>query len=259
MKITLAQIKANPGNKKKNITKICEILDRTFGELVIYPELVLTGYLQNEKIYELAECIESDCIKYLCEVAESKKKNIIFGMPEYDNKLKLYYNSAMLITKSGKIHVYRKNYLPNFSVFNEKYFFTESYEKPVFQLNDCRIGIEICYDIFFPEISKHYALSGAELIICISASPQISKNLFELMIPARAVETTTYFVYVNNVGKQKKLTFWGGSCVASPDGKIIAKCKYYNEDIVEIDLNFEDLKYARINRPVLKDTIRISH
>jgi predicted amidohydrolase len=98
------------------------------------------------------------------------------------------------------------------------------------------------------------AHGGADLIINISASPTTSRPLFHRMLPARAIETTCFYAYSNNIGTQGSLTFAGESLVVDPRGKTIAEIPSFEEGVIVCELTFEDLERFRDARPVLRDS-----
>jgi predicted amidohydrolase len=217
--------------------------------------MFLTGYRIRDKILELAEPLTG---KYVTELAKAAKKNkcaLIFGMPERDSEMRgRIYNSAVFIDKQGNIDAYRKFYLVNFGPFEDKRYFHEGNKLPLFQVDDTKLGIIICFDIFFPELAKSYALRGADLIVCISASPTTTRKFFELMIPARAVESTVFFAYSNLIGPEKNMTYWGGNTVVSGRADVLVKGKYIEEDDLETEIDPKDLEFVRANRPTLRDS-----
>ena len=227
MKLSLPQKFHKYYEKDNNFEIIRNKLDGTDADLMIFPELFLTGYSIRDKINELAEPIDSH---YVQELANSAKKNdcaLIFGMPERDSEQRgRVYNTAVFIDKTGSVNSYRKFQLVNFGPFEEKRYFHEGNSLPIFHVDDTRLGIIICYDIYFPELAKAYALRGVDLIVCISAAPNITKQFFETVIPARAVESTIFFAYSNLIGTEKNMVFWGGNTVVSGRGEQIVKGKY---------------------------------
>jgi predicted amidohydrolase len=96
-------------------------------------------------------------------------------------------------------------------------------------------------------------LKGGQLIVCISASPAVRKEYFEILTAARAIENTAYLAYVNLVGVEEGLQFWGGSRLVSPTGKVLAKAKYDEPDLVLCDVDFGDLRPAEAFIPTLRD------
>ena len=254
-RVAIAQWKALLSDKEKNIEAMIKGIEeaRKIGaELLIFPELFLTGYNIRNDVFKLAESIPGESTERLRKAVEDAGMNLIFGMPERENER--VYNSAVLITASGDVRRYRKTMIPNFGPFEEGIYYTPGNELPVFDTELGKIGIEICYDLFYPEISKAFAGKGAEIIVNISGSPSISRALFERTLPARAIETGTYVLYSNNVGTQLGFVFWGGSRVLNPRGEIIAIGEPYEEGMVTAELKSDDLRLIRQYRPVFRDT-----
>ena len=254
MKIALISMRPKIADKTNNIKKIQQYIEKNNADMYIFGEITLTGYRCKDELRDLAEPINGPSIKKLMDVAKKHKKYIIFGMPLADPEIKgLIHNAAILIHPNGKVDSYEKWFLPTFGPFEEKLFFDEGQRLPVFETIFGKIGILICYDIYFPELAKAYSLQGADIIFCISASPSITRQYFETLLPARAIENTTFFIYTNIVGTQEDLVFWGGSQAYDPLGKQIIKAPYFEESIVTCELDMNILKTARANRPVIRD------
>jgi predicted amidohydrolase len=107
--------------------------------------------------------------------------------------------------------------------------------------------------VFFPEITRLLRLKGSQLIICISASPGVRRTFFETLTVARAIENTAFLVYVNLVGVENGLQFWGGSRIVAPNGKITSQAKYDEEDLVIGKIDYADLKQTETFVPTLRD------
>ena len=175
-------------------------------------------------------------------------------MPEMSKKAEsVIYNTAVLVGPEGYIGKYRKMHLPTHSVFEEKRYFRQGYETPVFETQIGRIGLMICYDVFFPEVSRALKLNGAQLIVCISASPAVRRKFFEILTAARAIENNVFLAYVNLVGIEDGLQFWGGSRIISPSGSIIAKAKYDEEDLVVGEIDLKDVRHVAAFVPTIRD------
>jgi predicted amidohydrolase len=144
-------------------------------------------------------------------------------------------------------------YLPTHSVFEEKRYFRPGYEVATFQTDIGNIGLSICYDVFFPEVYRLTRLKGAQLMVCISASPAVRRSYFEILTSARALENTAFLAYVNLAGVEDGLQFWGGSRLVCPTGDVVAKAKYDVEDFVVCDVDFSDLRSAETFIPTLRD------
>jgi len=257
IKIALAQISCKRADKKENLKKIENFVEKAknqSADLVVFPELSLTGYVVRDQIYELAETIPGPSTQVIEKIAEKTQTYIVFGMPELSEKTQAtIYNTAVLVGPKGYIGKYRKMYLPTHSVFEEKRYFRPGYQAAAFDTEIGKIGLIICYDIFFPEVSRLTRLKGAQLIVCISASPAVRKTFFEILTAARAIENTAFLAYVNLVGIENGLQFWGGSRLIAPNGKVLVKAKYDEEDLVMCDVNYSDIKPIETFVPTLKD------
>jgi predicted amidohydrolase len=255
--VALAQISCKPGDKQGNLKKIEKMALRAHKEgadLLIMPELSLTGYVVRDQIYELAEQIPGESTRRIQKIANNTDLHIIFGMPELSkNAQATIYNAAVLVNPNGVVGKYRKMYLPTHSVFEEKRYFRPGYQPAVFSTNLGKIGLIICYDIFFPEVTRLARLGGAQLIVCISASPGVRRAFFEVLTTARAMENTAYLAFVNLSGIEDGLQFWGGSRLIGPNGKILVQAKYDEEDFVLHEVDYADLKSVEPFVPTLKD------
>jgi len=241
-------------DKKANIQTIEKYIKKTKADLYVFGELTLTGYRLKDELRNISEPVDGPSIKQISKIAEKNKCYIVFGFPKKDKDIKgLIYNSAALINPDGKVDIYDKWFLPTFGPFIEKLYFDEGEKLPVFSTKHGKIGLLICYDIYFPELCKAYSLQGADIIICISASPSTTRKYFEKLLPARAIENTTFMIYTNIVGLQEDLTCWGGSQAYDPLGNLLTKAPYYKESIVSFEIDVNQIKIARANRPVMRD------
>jgi predicted amidohydrolase len=176
-------------------------------------------------------------------------------MPERDPERNgIIYNSALVVSPETEPETYRKMVLANFGPFEEDLYFARGDKMPMFDTPVGRMGIEICFDIFFPEISKLYALEGADIILCISASPSVTREYFEKLLPARAIENTIFLAYANLVGTEQNMTFWGGSQLIGPRGNLKAGGKPFVEGIVKAEVDLSELEVARQFRPTIRET-----
>lgn len=257
IKLALAQLSCRRENKEENLRKIEKLTHKAKeqgADLVIFPELSLTGYVVRDQFYELAETIPGPTVEKVEALAKNTSMYVIFGMPELSDKTQAtVFNTAVFVGPKGLIGKYRKMYLPTHSVFEEKRYFRPGYQTAAFQTDLGNIGLCICYDIFFPELLRLTRLKGAQLIVCISASPAVRRSYFEVLTSARAIENTAFVAYVNLAGIQDGLQFWGGSRLVSPTGDVLAKAKYDEEDFVMCEVDYRDLRTAETFIPTLKD------
>ena len=239
MKLALYQFSPVYGDCKKNSETIINISDSVAADIIVFPELAISGYFFTDKIQSKAMAEEYNKLKVYEElslVAKAQNKIIIFGFPELaEDKI---FNSAQLIFPNKDYNrVYRKSHL----FYKEKYafdagdsgFFTVNY--PEFDIN---IGTMICYDWRFPESARTLALQGADLIVCPS---NLVTNIWTKVMPARAIENKVYLAVANRVGTEKEngevLDFNGLSAVYSYNGDEMAMASSNNEEILitEID------------------------
>lgn len=254
MNVSIVSMRPKISEKQANISIMETYIDQSPSDLIIFGEMTLTGYPCKDELQSLAEPLDGPSIRQLKQKAKKKKKHIIFGMPLLDQDITgLIHNAAILIQPNGTVNTYNKWFLPTFGPFEEKLFFDQGETLPLFKTDIGKIGMCICYDIYFPEITKAYSLQGAEIIVCISASPSVTRSYFETILPARAIENTTFVLYANIVGNQENLVFWGGSQAFDPLGNKIVKAPYFKESIISFDIDRALIQQARANRPVIRD------
>lgn len=262
MTFSVALVQARPalGDVKANAARVVEALRREReAELVVFPELFLTGYaLRDGHAVEALDVEASPVVRDLAEACRSTGKTLVVGAPVRAATRGLVHNSALLFTPEGLAGRYDKVYLPTFSLFEEDHFFQEGSRLPVFDVTlggeRVRLGLTICYDLFFPEVTKTLARKGADVLVCASASPTPSRRFFEPLFPARAIESTCHLLYTNLVGAQDAAFFWGGAQAWGPRGDLLGRAAYDDEDTLRVSVDMADVAEARRRRPVLRDT-----
>jgi len=256
--IALAQVSSRVGDKEHNIKTIKKKIQqakRKGANLIIFPELVLTGYVCRDLVYELAEPIpKGPSIRKITDITRRENVHVILGMIEQSEKAgAVLHNSAVLVGPKGFIGKYQKMHLPTHSVFEEKRYFRPGYQTPVYETSIGKLGMTICYDIYFPEIARVMKLKGAQLIACISASPSMRRGFFEVLTAARAIENTVFLAFTNLVGIENGLQFWGGSRLIAPSGSIITQAKYDEEDLVLAKIDYSNMKRVEAFVPTIRD------
>jgi predicted amidohydrolase len=256
--VALAQISCKIGDKEHNLDVMKRNIKQAKNQganLIVFPEFALTGCVCRDTYYELAEPVpKGESICRLEEIAKKEAIHVVFGALERSDKAHAtLYNTAVLLGPNGFIGKYQKMHLPTHSVFEEKRYFRLGYQTPVFETEIGKLGLIICYDVFFPEITRLLRLKGSQLVICISASPGVRRRFFETLISARAIENTAFLVYVNLVGVENGLQFWGGSRIVAPNGKITSQVKYDEEDLVIGKIDYADLEQTETFVPTLRD------
>lgn len=253
--VTLAQVSSHLSDKTANLKRMREVVKKTRGNIVIFPELSLTGYLPRDDLFTLAETIVGPSIKSILRLAKDTRKDIIFGAPMKDEKVPgLVYNSCLCATGNGQLFRYNKMYLPTFGPFEERVYFTEGKEAVVAKGRHAMLGLMICYDMFFPELAKLETLLGAQILVNISAAPTTSRPYFQRVMPGRAVENAIYLAYSNLVGVHGSLVFGGGSVLLGPRGEELARGKDLEESVVTQEIDLDDIDVARRFRPTVRDT-----
>lgn len=254
MKIALAQARCALADKEHNLAKMEEMVSNNEADLFVFSELYLTGYMVRDRVFQLAEPTNGESIERIERLATENGCGIMFGMARWDDELPgVLRNSAVLVSPEEGVQIYDKLHPATFGPFEEGLYFGKGNEPNLFSLDGHKIGACICYDLFHPEIGRTYSLAGAEALICISASPYTSRESFERLMPARAIENTCYMVYVNQVGAQLNMVFFGGSEAYGPRGEKLCKCRYFEEDVQVIEMDRSMLELARRNRPTVRD------
>jgi len=254
--LLLAQTGPKLGNKERNLRQISEQASKARKknvDLLVFPELHLTGYTMRDEVSHLAESIPGPSTRKVETLAREHGVHIVFGMPEESEVKGVIHNSAVFVGPKGLVGRYRKIHLPTHSVFEERRYYRPGQEASVFKTDIGIIGLIICYDLYFPELTRLQALQGAELVVCISASPGLRRRFFEGFCLSRAMENAVYLAYVNRVGIEEGLQFWGGSRVIAPNGSVLAQCKYDVEEFQICKVDLGEVSRARAFIPTIKD------
>lgn len=254
MKAALAQLAPTLGDKEKNLHKLERAVVKAESDLVLAGELFLTGYMARDSFAKLAEPLDGPSVKAARAIAQEHGTHLVFGMPEREPGTRRLFNSSVLITPDGRAIAYRKIYLANFGPFEEGLYFGRGDALTLVDTKLGKIGLLICYDSFFPELAKAYALQGADLLAIISASPATSKPFFDRILPARAIENAMHVLYANLVGSELNVVFQGGTQAIGPRGEDLGKAADFKEGTVVAEIDLRDTKTARSFRPTLRDT-----
>lgn len=254
MRAGLAQLSPVVGDKAKNLRKLAKAVARSDADLVLAGELFLTGYMARDAFARLAEPVDGPAVKAVRKMAEEHGAHIVFGMPEREAGTRRLFNTSVLVAPDGRVAAYRKVYPANFGPFEEGLYFGRGDGLTLVDTKLGRVGLLICYDTFFPELAKAYALQGADLLAIISASPATSKGFFDRILPARAIENALPVLYANLVGTELNVVFQGGTQAIGPRGEDLGRAKDFVEDMVTAEIDLRDVKTARTFRPTLRDT-----
>lgn len=189
--------------------------------------------------FQWAETIDGPTVSTLQE--EARKRGVVLIGTFFEKDGDSCYSTAAVIEKDGALlGRYRKVHLPQIPLWEEKYYFKSGdLGFPVFQTSFARIGVQICWDNFFPEGSRIMALHGAQIIIAPTAAAFASQSRWEKMICANAIANNVFILRVNRAGKEERQNFYGRSFCVNPFGELIAAPAGANDAILfsELDLN----------------------
>lgn len=263
MRITMAQINSTVGDLKGNAEKIIEYIEeakRHKADLVVFPELAVTGYPPQDLLYEESFIRKNkDLLEKI--VKESMGIITVVGFVDHNSGRKgrdgteVKYNAAAVIQNGKLVGVQYKTLLPTYDVFDEDRYFTPAVERKVFNVNDVRVGVEICEDLwdegYEVKVTKELAEKGAELILNLSASPFYASKRFirEDVLRGQAKTNKVPIFYVNAVGGQDELVFDGQSLAVDKSGNLIAIGKQFEEDLVVTDVDLEKGLAEKVSPP----------
>ena len=250
LRLAIAQINPTVGDLEQNSNLIIEYIEKaeTLGaDVVAFPELAVTGYPPEDLL--LKPHFVSDNVSATQKIAESTGQiTAIFGFAEpIEDKL---YNSAAVANNHNIVNTYQKVHLPNYGVFDEKRYFAEGSNFPVYDLNEVRFGINVCEDIWFPSGPTNIqSNNGSSLIININGSPFSlgKREEREKVLIERSRDNAVFIAYINMVGGQDELVFDGGSLVVAPNGNILMRADQFKENLYIYDLQLP--KYQKSTDP----------
>jgi len=249
IKVSVVQMAPKVFDKQSNLAKIAHFVKKIAAaepenDLIIFPELVTTGYECGGKFSELAEPFpNSPTIDFMARLAQQYHTHLIFGFAEQDpSQQGIIYNSAALIDSKGiPVGVYRKVHLFG----REGEFFRPGLKYPLFKLAIGKIGIFICWDALFPEVARIYALQGADLLVVCTNWENPYAQEWDLMTSARAFDNTLPLAAANRIGKDDSLSFFGHSRILSPLGKVIAELGEGVEAYATAEVDYNETKQLR--------------
>jgi NAD+ synthase (glutamine-hydrolysing) len=242
LKIAIAQINVLVGAIEKNADRIIEYCEQAYNEqqadLVVFPELVLTGYPPEDLLLrpELKPRIESALTRIQSSI---RNVDILIGTPQFSNgKL---YNAAIWIHNGKIIKVANKIHLPNYSVFDEKRYFDSGDKPAIIKIKNIHVGILICEDIWYEQPVTDLTSNGAQLIININASPfHINKRIDrEQLVLDHVAKMKIPIMYMNLVGAQDELVFDGGSFVIGADKTVNYCAPEFEEGVYYCDFKLD--------------------
>ncbi len=262
-KIGIAQISPRLGDVAANLTLYEQAIARAKNEnveLLIFPELSLTGYHLRDMVATVA--LRQDAPEFIRLQELSTSVACLVGMVEESPDF-CFYNSAVYLSAGDVRHVHRKVYLPTYGMFDEQRYFARGDSVRAFDTPYGRAAALVCEDMWHPSTVYIAALDQALMLICPSSSPlrgiadkrQQDENAryWEAMNRVYAETFGVFVIYANRVGFEDGVGFWGGSEVIDPFGQCIAKGRYYEEDFVTADISLDAVRRKRVAAPLLRD------
>ena len=256
---------SSSADKNISVKKAIDFLSmasKNKADIVCFPELFTTNWFPQDREIDnvgknlaLAENVSGTTLELLREQAKNFKMIII--APFFEKSGDLYYNSTAVISEKGEIlGVYRKIHLPDVEYYYEKSYFSNGENIPVFSTKFGIIGVQMCWDNFYPEVSRVLAVKGAEIIFAPTASAFNTNSKWFLSISANAFVNGVYILRVNKVGRDKALDFYGKSFCVSPDGTILDDFAGLNESIIIYNIETKEVEKARRNWPFINNRFK---
>ncbi|HLY67608.1 MAG TPA: nitrilase-related carbon-nitrogen hydrolase [Chloroflexota bacterium] len=263
MRVALAQITPKLGDLQANLDKHLELIAQARqggANLLVFPELSLTGYFLEELAYHVSLRRDSDELRQVAEAAGDMA--VVLGFCEETPDYR-YYISAAFIEQGAIKHLHRKVYLPTYGMFTDQRYFAEGDRFRAFDASFGRCGLLVCEDAWHSSAVSILAADGADYLICINSSPGRgivtggrtlgSSDAWEMLTRTHAQFFTSFFMFCNRVGYEDGINFWGGSEVIGPDGECLGKAPYFDEGFTCVEIDPSALRRVRINLPLLRD------
>lgn len=259
--VVLAQIKPKLGCVADNLALIEERIHQAVADqadLIVFPELALTGYFLKDLVPETARRIDSPEIQRLVEL--SRSISIAVGFVEVTSDYR-FFNSALYLEDGAIKHRHRKVYLPTYGLFDEQRYLARGEQLRAFDTKFGRLGLLICEDMWHLSASYILAMDGATTLICLSSSPGRgidgdslgSADAWQQLTATTAMFLNCRVLYCNRVGYEDGVNFWGGSEYVDPSGRSVARAAILEEDVLKTTVEEGILRRERIFSPMLRD------
>jgi omega-amidase len=241
--VATVQMKPELGNVGNNLVKmsdyISDIVRDQKVDLIVFPELAISGYELGMQFTELAQRVPGAAVNLLAQRAADAGVYLAFGMPTKEKVESILYNSAVLLGPSGDLlGVYHKVHLRG----EERMAFREGFKMPIFDTGEIgKIGLMIGWDLAFPEVARAMTLEGADLLCCLGSWEQQYIDEWRIYVRARAYENAIFFAAANRIGEDVTLRFGGESLIVGPRGKVYAALSVEAELLREMQREQEAL------------------
>lgn len=228
--------------------RLAKVAARTDADLILCPELFLTGYAVGDALGHHAEPPDGPSARRIAEIARQQRKAIVYGFPERENGA--IFNAALAFGPDGSLLAHHRKLAipPGF----ELDYFVPGSGLTLFTLGGLKLGLLICYDAEFPEAARATAQAGAQAILVPTALGAQWPVVAEKVIPARAFENGVYMLYANHAGTEGSVTFLGSSCIVGPDGRDQARAAT-EETTIAAKLDGNAVALAQSRLPYFRD------
>jgi NAD+ synthase (glutamine-hydrolysing) len=262
--VGLAQIHPKLGDVQSNLAKHLDYMAQAHQqgvELIVFPELSLTGYVLQDLTYDVASTPTSDLLRPIREASRDYKMDVVVGMVDVDSRSR-YYIAAVYYSQGEILHVHHKIYLPTYGLFDEGRFFAAGETIRAFDTPYGRVGMLVCEDFWHASPAYVLWMDGADMLIFHSASPGRGLDAQPKLSTTRWVELvnqaygsmfTSYIVHCNRVGFEGGLNFWGGSTIVEPSGEIMVNAPYFEEALTVRCIDLNAVRRTRSRLPLLRD------
>ncbi|QQK79401.1 carbon-nitrogen hydrolase family protein [Salicibibacter cibi] len=250
--VAAVQMDCIPGDKTHNLTiaegLIQDAVDAG-AELIVLPELFTTGYHVEKKDLALAETVPGEATKRLADISARHNVALIGGMIESGDLSGLIYNTAIVI-ENGKI---KSNYQKRYLWQEEQLRFGKGKgTEGLLSVKNSYCGIQICYEVGFPELTRAWVNKGAELLLVPSAFSEQRAHVWDITTRSRALENGMFVVAANRTGTDAH-TFAGRSRIVSPQGKLIKEASSDQDEAIVTTIDFNEVAEQRHALPYLRD------
>lgn len=251
LNVGIYQPRAKAETPADRLQRLAEVFERPAArecDLLVCPELYMSGYFVDDKITEWAEPSDGPFTRGVCEIAARAGCAIVYGYPERDGER--VYNSALCTGAGGEVLAnHRKNLLPY--DYEEKYF-QRGGRPTVVEVEGWKVGLLICYEVEFPEPVRYYAQAGCDLVVAPTALGEPWTVVARRVIPARAFENNVFVTYANHAGEENGNRYLGESVIVSPFGEDVARAGA-DETFISARLDRADIARARSRLRFLTD------
>ncbi|MDX6302191.1 MAG: hypothetical protein QOF53_3405 [Nocardioidaceae bacterium] len=262
MRITLAQVDAQLGDIDANVELAAEVIGEattTSSDLIVFPELHLSGYSVGLVDADLSMRADDPRIEKLARHAG--RAGLLVGFVESGPHGPHTYNSTAVYQDGRLVHIHRKLYLPTYAPFEERNHFTPGPTLRAFSLEpDTRMAVLVCNDAWQPQLAFLATQDGARVLLVPAASAQSrfpehydSHEYWHDITHFYGRMFQVFVVFVNRVGDEGPLRFWGGSHVIDPWGNVIAEAAQGSQQSLTVDVDLAEVRRRRRQVPLVKE------